>query len=79
MEEKELPWSQVVESDQVYSAATQKWYEIESTKFFNHKIKVKAKGVPKAWENLDPTKMVKVRRGETGKVVDIFIEIMSSG
>lgn len=78
MEEKEIPWGKVVESDQVYSPKAGRWFIIESTVRTSQGVKVKAEGVAKYWPPQDPAKMVLVRRGETGKAVDV-IEVVFSG
>lgn len=79
MEEKEIPWSMVVESDKVYSSKTKKWYEvIYSANRPNGTTAVRFKGVG----NLQCPKsadLVKVQRGQTGVAVDMFIEIICSG
>lgn len=77
-EEREIPWGKVVESDEVYSPKANRWFTIESTVKVPQGIKVKAEGVTKYWPPQDPKKMVLVRRGDTGKAVDV-IEIIFSG
>lgn len=72
-------WGQVVESDQLYSSRTRKWYEVSSTSTGNGQARIHLKGVPKplvkpAAEEV-PAEMVK--RGGTGKVVDLFIVAFS--
>lgn len=76
--EDEIPWGKVVESDSVFSPKAGRWFEIESTVRTSQGVKVKAVGVAKYWPPQDPVKLVKVRRGATGKAVDI-IEIVFSG
>jgi hypothetical protein len=73
MEEMDLPWGQVAESDEVFSPKAGRWFEVESTRATRDGIVVKAKGVAKPWPAQDPRKMVKVRRGATGEAVDMFI------
>lgn len=72
-EERDLPWGQVAESDEVFSTNRNRWYEVESTKATRDGIVIKAKGVAKPWPAQNPRKTVKVRRGATGEAVDMFI------
>lgn len=72
-------WAKVVESDEVYSPKTKVWYEVQQRITLpNGKIKIKAKGVRLYWPPQDPAGSVKVRRGATGRVVDLF-EVIFSG
>jgi hypothetical protein len=86
MTEEERPWSLVVESDQVFSAKTGKWYTVRSTSLLpTGKVRIRFEGVAKPFEvpTVDPATgkpaMAKVRRGPTGEAVDIINEIMRSG
>lgn len=76
--EKEIRWGLVVESDQIHSAKTGKWYEVERVRLVRGKVEVKVAGVPKPMTPQDPKHMVLVRRGPTGDAVDL-IEIIFSG
>jgi hypothetical protein len=79
MTEEERPWSLVVESDQVFSAKTGKWYTVRSTSLLpTGKVRIRFEGVAKPFE-VPATDTVKVRRGPTGEAVDIINEIMRSG
>lgn len=75
--EIELPWSLVVESDEVYSTAVKRWFTVESTERTRAGIVIKAEGVAKPWPPQRPAKMVKVRRGPTGLAVDVLQVIFS--
>lgn len=77
--ESEHPWSLVVESDQVYSAKTAKWYKVRSTTLLDSgKIRVRFVGVAKPFE-VPASARVKVRRGPTGEAVDVINTILRSG
>lgn len=76
--EKEIRWGLVVESDQIHSAKTGKWYEVERVRLVRGKVEVKVVGVPKPMTPQDPQDMVLVRRGATGDAVDM-IDIIFSG
>jgi hypothetical protein len=79
MTEEEHPWSLVVESDQVFSAKTGKWYTVRSTSLLpTGKVRIRFEGVAKPFE-VPTVDTVKVRRGPTGEAVDIINEIMRSG
>ena len=78
MEEKEIRWGLVVESDQIHSARTGKWYEVEQVRLVRGLVVVKVAGVPKPLKPQDPQAMVTVRRGPTGDAVDL-IQIIFSG
>lgn len=74
-----LPWSQVAESDEVFSERTRKWYRVRSTSLLpTGMVRVRFEGVAKPFEK-DADEKVPVRRGPTGKAVDIFITVMRSG
>jgi hypothetical protein len=72
-------WSMVVESDEVYSPTTKRWYAIESrVTLADGRVKVKAEGVARFWPPQDASKPVRIRRGPTGQAVDVF-QIIFSG
>lgn len=72
-------WGEVVESDEIRSAKTGKWYEVTSSvRLKNGKMKVIAKGLPKAIE-MAADKPVELRRGPTGEAVDMFTRVLWSG
>jgi hypothetical protein len=74
-----LPWGQVVESDQVWSAKTSRWYVVRSTVALpSGKIRVKFEGVGKPFE-VPADADVQVRRGPTGDAVDMFVTVLRSG
>ncbi len=76
--ETELPWKLIVESDEIYSPKTRKWYEVRGVVLQKDgRIRVFAKGIPKAFTR-DPAETTMVRRGATGKAVDVF-QIIFSG
>jgi hypothetical protein len=79
MSEKPLPWSLVVESDEVFSAKTQRWYRVRSTVALpTGKVRVKFEGVGKPFE-VPAGDQVTVRRGPTGDAVDVLISVLRSG
>ena len=77
-EEINTRWGLVVESDQIYSAKTGKWYPVRQSVGMpdGTHIKVWATGIPKPIVKAldDP---VRVRRGPTGKAVDLFAIVFS--
>lgn len=72
-------WGLVVESDEIYSERTKKWYEVTGSVSIKgtSKVKIFAKGVPRAFEReaRDP---VTVRRGPTGEAVDVLQLVFSA-
>jgi hypothetical protein len=79
MSESEIPWRLVVESDQVFSAKTGKWYRVRSTSLLpTGKVRIRFEGVAKPFE-VPATDTVQVRRGPTGEAVDVINTIMRSG
>lgn len=79
MPDQEITWAGVVESDEIYSAKTKKWYPvISSCRLATGKMRITAKGLPKAVDMpLDDP--VTVRRGATGQAVDLINTILWSG
>jgi hypothetical protein len=68
--EQTIPWGQVVESDQIWSDKTCRWYEvISAVALEDGHSRIQAKGLPKSITPLSD-KTVLVRRGATGQVVD---------
>jgi hypothetical protein len=77
--ERPLPWSLVVESDEILSTKTQKWYRVRSTVALPAgKVRVKFEGVGKPFE-VPAGDEVMVRRGPTGDAVDVIISVLRSG
>jgi hypothetical protein len=78
MVERNLTWGQVVEGDEIYSDKTGRWYPVlRSVRLDNGKMRINAKGLAKPIEP-DPGKAVRVKRGETGAVVDMFASVLWS-
>lgn len=81
MSKPEIPtrWGLVVESDEIYSDKTGRWYEVTGSCSIKgtDKVKIFARGVPKAFERKahDP---VTVRRGPTGQAVDVLQLVFSA-
>jgi hypothetical protein len=74
-----ITWAEVVESDEIYSAKTGKYYPvISSVRLKTGKMRVIAKGLPKAVD-MDLDAAVTVRRGATGQAVDLINTILWSG
>lgn len=72
-------WGDVVESDEIQSAKTGKWYEVTSSvRLKNGKMRVIAVGLPKAIDQ-PAGKPVTLRRGKTGEAVDMFTRVFWSG
>lgn len=80
MAEQEIPWGLVVESDHVYSQAHDRWYEVISTERLLDGVHAVIQMPSGPVQFTQPhNKEVLVRRGDTGKAVDVFIEIIRSG
>lgn len=77
-QEKPIPWGLVVESDEVYSERTGRWYRVDKTVRMGARVKVWAAGQGKAWPLMEARDKVLVRRGPTGDAVDM-IQIIFSG
>ena len=76
--ETELRWNQVVESDQIWSDKTRKWYQvISSVALPDGRMRIQAKGLPKS---IAPAGAgtVRVRRGPTGQTVDMWNVVWSA-
>jgi hypothetical protein len=76
-EEQPLTWGEVVESDEIYSAKTRKWYPVRMTVRSpdGRTVTVEAIGIPRFTKPAgDP---VRVRRGPTGRAVDVVTVIFS--
>jgi hypothetical protein len=76
MTEPERTWAEVVESDEIYSAATNRWYEVQSSSRDGTRMRVRVKGIPKMLIK-DVDAPVRLRRGATGDVVDLFAVLFS--
>jgi hypothetical protein len=76
--EMPLTWGQVVESDQIWSGKTSKWYEVISAAGLSGgRVRIEAKGLPKA---ITPAAAgsVRVRRGATGQTMDMWNVVWSA-
>jgi hypothetical protein len=77
--EEDITWGQVVEGDLILSERTGKWYPVTSA--VRHVgapvVLVQMTGIPKKVQKpiTDP---VKVKRGATGKAVDVFASVLWS-
>lgn len=71
MQEQPLTWGLVVEGDQVWSDKAKAWYEVHQAETMGTEQCVSLKGVPGA-VIVPAGKAVRVRRGETGKAMDMF-------
>lgn len=78
MTEVDTRWGMVVESDHVWSDKTCKWYPVRETVLLPDGVTVKIwfDGITKAVQR-PASGQVKVRRGETGRVVDMFAVLFS--
>lgn len=78
VDEINTTWGLVVESDEIYSAKTGRWYPVRGSVAMpdGTHVKIFAKGLPRPIIKPvgDP---VRVRRGPTGKAVDMFAVIFS--
>lgn len=76
--EDEITWGQVVEGDQIWSPKTRKWYPvISSARQRNGTMRIEAKGLPKSIKP-PAAGSVKVKRGATGKAVDMWNVVWSA-
>lgn len=78
MTEQILTWGKVVESDEIYSARTNKWYTVRqmSLSADGKTVHLYREGFPgKSIVPVDGE--VRVRRGKTGQCVDMFQVIFS--
>jgi hypothetical protein len=87
-DEVEITWGQVVEGDQIYrgpqgqawtaGAPGGRWYEVTRAGLIGGgKARINARGIPRAIQP-DAGKFVVVRRGVTGKAVDMFATVLWS-
>lgn len=72
-------WGQVVESDELKSLKTGKWYEVLSTSTTEGTARIRLKGVAKLLIKpiADEVPAGTHRRGQTGKAVDLFVVAFS--
>lgn len=77
----EIPtrWGLVVEGDEIFSDRTKRWYEVTGSVSIKgtHKVKIFARGIPKAFER-DAGEATTVRRGPTGQAVDTIQLVFSA-
>jgi len=82
-EVREIGWHEVVEGDRIKSVKTGKFYEVDDTFKFGKEFKISVRTGPDNAVTItrpteaEPTAFVK--RGQTGKAVDVFVEVFSSG
>ena len=81
MTKPEVPtqWGLVVEGDEIYSPKTQRWYEVTGSCSIKgtDKVKIFARGIARAFERV-AREDVTVRRGPTGKAVDVLALVFSA-
>lgn len=78
VDEMDLTWGQVVESDEIWNAKVKKWYTvIRTVAQGNGMIKLNVKGIPNAIER-DAKDQTRVRRGTTGQAADVFATVLWS-
>lgn len=78
--EQEITWGQVVESDEIYSDKTKRWYEVTRAVHSGGtegKSLINAKGIPRGLKP-NSADLVRVRRGPTGNAVDMFASVLWS-
>jgi hypothetical protein len=75
--EMPVTWFQVVESDQIWSDKTKKWYEVISSVPVGDRMRIQAKGLPKTINPLASAD-VRVRRGATGQTMDMWNVVWSA-
>jgi hypothetical protein len=76
-QERDTTWGLVVEGDEIWSDRTKKWYPVLGSVSIKgtSTVKIFAKGVPAIVKPAaDP---VRVRRGATGKAVDVIALVFS--
>lgn len=77
MTEKEIPWSLVVEGDQIYSERTKKWYPVTGSSTIKGTTKIKVFINGRAIPLQEARDEVRVRRGPTGDAVDVLHLVFS--
>jgi hypothetical protein len=75
--EQTVTWGQVVESDQIWSGVTKKWYKVISSVPVGDRMRIQAKGLPKAINPLASAD-VRVQRGATGQTMDMWNVVWSA-
>lgn len=76
--EQPMAWDQVVEGDEIYSDKTGKWYHVtESGAMPGGRRKIVTRELPKPIRPMASAGVL-VRRGETGKAVDVFASVLWS-
>jgi hypothetical protein len=72
-------WGQVVESDEIHSSKTGKWYKVSSTSTTATEARIRLEGVTKPLIKPigDTIPAGMHRRGKTGEVVDLFMVAFS--
>jgi hypothetical protein len=71
-------WDQVVEGDEIYSAKTRRWYQVrEAGALPEGRRKIVAAGLPRPIRPMAVGDVL-VRRGQTGKAVDMFAGVLWS-
>jgi len=79
MPDTTITWAEVVESDEIYSARKDTYFEvISSVRLATGRMRVSAKGWGKPIE-MPLGDAVIVRRGPTGRAVDLINTILWSG
>lgn len=79
-QETKLPWSSLVEGDQVKSVKNGKFYTVESTMKMMDGYHLKLAGIAKPIVRPTPAEPAAiVRRGATGRAVDVWVDVLSSG
>jgi hypothetical protein len=74
----ETTWRLVVESDEVWSEKTRKFYPVTQVSLGPAGVRVHMKGIPKAIMR-KPGDPVTIRRGATGRAVDVLVDVLYSG
>lgn len=80
MTEQTIAWSLLAEGDQLKSLKNGKFYEVERAMKMADGVHIRLAGI--AREIVRPTPAeprATVRRGPTGKAVDVWVEVLSSG
>lgn len=78
-QEIRLPWSSLVEGDQIKSVRNGKFYEVKSTIKMRDGYHIKLAGIAKPIVRPTPAHpQAIVHRGETGRAVDVWADVLSS-
>jgi hypothetical protein len=77
MTDRFVEWGLVCAEDEIFSAKTKRWYTVTAVRTSGVTTTVYARDVPKPFIR-PASESVRVRRGVTGRAVDMFVQVLSS-